>query len=229
MRKLANIFALCALGTVMAVGCGDDDDDDGGGGTGGSGTGAMAGSDTGGSGTGGGGGATGGTAAEGVCAVQCTTATVDDDCGEDTAFTDYSCDDGFCTATPKPCNDETGAGQNCDIGDLDLFECIDVDGTTACRQLCDPDDVIDLCAIGGGSCTGEGTGDDADETFCVYPEVEPSCLGGVDVGEPCALGGLGGAGGGGGAPAAFGVCTEEGTCVCTADSECTAEGYACNN
>jgi hypothetical protein len=239
MRKLANILALCALGTVMAVGCGDDDDDDGGGGTGGSageetgGTGGTGGTGTGGTGTGGtgtggqaGGGGEGGLIGTGVCAVTCETTTTEEDCGEDTAFLDFSCEDGFCQAEPKPCDDSTGADQNCDIGNLGLSACIEADGATSCRTLCDPDAVVDLCAAIGAECTGEGTNaDDEDVTFCEPLEVEPSCGEGIDVGDPCVQQGLGGNGGASGDQ--FGVCTAEGTCTCGSNSQCTADGYAC--
>jgi hypothetical protein len=96
---------------------------------------------------------------------------------------------------------------------------VEVDGETACRTLCDPGATLDVCQIMGAECTGEGTGDDADVTFCVTSEVEPSCGAGIDVGEPCTATGSG--------ADAFGTCTAEGTCGCGNDSECTAAGYAC--
>ncbi len=226
--RLSNILALCALGTAMAVGCGDDDDDNGGGtggtgGTGGrSGTGAAAG--TGGRTTGGtGGGAGSGPVGEGFCAPTCEAATVDEDCGEDNAFIDFSCVDGFCAATLKPCNDEEGEDQNCNLLPPESA-CVEVDGETSCQVLCDPGDDVDLCAAFDGECTGED--DDGEVTFCEAPEIEPSCGPGIETGDPCTLGsGQGGAGGESGA--SFGTCSAEGFCVCSSNSECTVEGYAC--
>jgi hypothetical protein len=235
--RLLNVFTLCALGTALAVGCGDDDDDDGGGGTGGNGTGASAGAETGGTGggtggsgtgatgTGGGGGEVGGAPGEGFCAATCETATVDEDCGEDNAFVEYECDSGFCVATAKPCDDEVGDDQNCDIGGLGLSACVEVDGETSCLTLCDPDDVVDTCEVLGGDCTGEGTSDGDDVNFCETEAAEPSCGEGIDEGDPCIIGG--GEGGAGGAGSQNGTCSAEGTCVCSSNSECTVDGFAC--
>jgi hypothetical protein len=241
--KIRKYLPLIALFTVSAslsvVGCGDDDDGDGGGG-GGTGTGAAAGAgggDTGGSGTGGGAGTgTGGGALTGICAPTCTDATVDDDCNAgldpESAFGTWSCVEGFCSFEAKPCNDEAGADQNC--GFLGIGACVLVadDQPEECKALiCDPQDDPDPCALGGGTCTGNGVGEDADVYFCETDPVEPSCGEGIEEGDPCIIGGGlgegGGGGQGGGSGVQQGVCTADGTCACGNDSQCGVDGTAC--
>lgn len=114
---------------------------------------------------------------------------------------DYPCIDGFCEYVGEvpACDPAT-----CD--DLQIGICTEVDGFSQCATPCSDDS---MCVPGFTECTGT---DDAGNTIC---EAIP-CFG-VGEGEPCEFQGFG----------QLGVCID-GECQCTEDSQCTADGYACN-
>lgn len=134
----------------------------------------------------------------GYCAQACTGAA---DCaigGIDPA--DYPCIDGFCVYIGEvpPCDPAT-----CD--DLQIGICTVVDGVSVCATPCTDDSA---CLAGFTECTGI---DDVGNTIC---EAVP-CLGAAE-GEACIIDGFG----------QLGLCID-GQCLCTDDSQCTGEGYAC--
>ena len=119
---------------------------------------------------------------------------------------DWACTDGFCEwigdTTPPPCDEivcPSAAG----------LACASVDGWETCVLLCT--EYGSECAfVIGSECIGVT---DDGSLYCQPP---PLCDAKAD-GEPCESSGVG----------QFGVCLE-GACVCTDDTQCTAEGFACN-
>jgi len=115
---------------------------------------------------------------------------------------DYGCTDGFCEykGMAPACDDTTCPAA---IGGA----CADVDGVNVCTFPCtDGGTECDTLML---ECTGMN---DAGDPICA---AKP--CGGVAEGAACEIAGFG----------QLGVCTD-GVCSCSADTECTAMGYACN-
>lgn len=115
---------------------------------------------------------------------------------------DWECTDGFCASTLPPIDP-------CDpmfCPEAAGYMCLTVDGADACGLPCPNGDECDALMQ---ECTGM---DDAGAAFCQAPP-----CGGVAEGEACDIPMFG----------QIGTCTD-GVCSCTADTECTAEGYGCN-
>ncbi|MDC0669416.1 hypothetical protein [Nannocystis radixulma] len=115
---------------------------------------------------------------------------------------DYACTDGFCEYKGQlPACDDTTCPAAAGAA------CAEVGGVTQCTFPCTEGgtecDVLQL------ECTGMN---DAGEPICA---AKP--CGGVAEGAACEIAGFG----------QLGVCTD-GVCSCSADTECTAMGYACN-
>lgn len=112
---------------------------------------------------------------------------------------DWACIDGFCEYLVDACDPAL-----CD--DLMFGTCANVDGVSTCTTPCLDDT---QCVDGFTECTGV---DDAGNSIC---EAIP-CLG-TPEGEPCIFEGFG----------QYGVCID-GLCICTDDSQCSPDGYACD-
>lgn len=112
---------------------------------------------------------------------------------------DFACTAGFCEYIATFTCDETTCPP-------DFAACAFVDGLEQCVISCPMGDECDAFDF---QCTGV-----SDEGI-PYCESDPCA--GAAVGEPCFIEGFG----------QIGICDGQ-ACVCTDDSQCTAEGFACN-